>query len=56
MSLSKTDALLLRLSSILDVFYSCPSDVNETAQHAQVHYKHESFLKLVPNVLVCDPR
>lgn len=41
---------------MLDVFYSCSPHVNETAQHAQVHYKHESFLKLVPNVLFCDPQ
>lgn len=53
--LLKTDALLLRLPPTFDVSYSCP-DVKETAQHARVHYKQESFLMLVPDVLVCDPQ
>lgn len=32
--------------------YSTLFYVNETAQHARVHYKHDSFLKLLPNVIV----
>lgn len=55
-SVSAFKDLLLRLSPTLELSHPCPPDVMEAAQHAQVHYKHESFLMLVPDVLVCDPR